>query len=152
MLDFSVHSKSINRFLYTPYSSYHSKATKKAFIKAELMRCVRNSSSLELFQETCIRFHHHLRLRGYPEMFLAEEFKQVSYGDRSKLLSISKNAERKATKQPHQDAYFKLEGNSVYNGFPWKSQLEGEVVKGIGTRVTWQLPPSLGKKLVRASL
>src|SRR5690606_21796845 len=51
IFDLSVYTKSMNKFLYIPFASYHSKAMKKAFIKAELIRYVRNSSSLISFQE-----------------------------------------------------------------------------------------------------
>ena len=52
VLQFSTFQKPLNKYLYIPFESFHSSSNKKAFIKGELMRYVRNSSSFNSFCET----------------------------------------------------------------------------------------------------
>ena len=43
----STFQKPLNKYLYIPFESFHPTSNKKAFIKGELMRYVRNSSTFE---------------------------------------------------------------------------------------------------------
>lgn len=81
-LDISVHQKTLNKYLYLPYHSFHNPLMKKAFIQTELQRYVRNSSSLELFLDISKKFYTRLRNRGYPAEFLRKTFAIVRYEKR----------------------------------------------------------------------
>ena len=87
-IDTSVYQKPLNRYLYIPYSSFHSKVQKTAFIKAELLRYIRISSSRLDFLKIRRLFYWRLRLRGYPKAFLLEIFDHLKYQDRSKHLIL----------------------------------------------------------------
>ena len=70
-LQFSTLQKPLNKYLYIPFESFHPSDNKKAFIKVELMRYARNSSSFKSFSETRDKFWKRLRVRGYPFSFFA---------------------------------------------------------------------------------
>ena len=98
MLQFSTFQKPLNKYLYIPFESFHPSSNKKAFIKGELMRYARNSSSFKSFSETRDRFWKRLRLRGYPFAFLLPLFREIRYSDRKKwLLQKAKNRSQRAT-------------------------------------------------------
>ena len=98
MLQFSTFQKPLNNYLYIPFESFHPSSNKKAFIKGELMRYARNSSSFKSFSETRDRFWKRLRLRGYPFAFLLPLFREIRYSDRKKwLLQKAKNRSQRAT-------------------------------------------------------
>ena len=65
-----------------PFESFHPSSNKKAFIKGELIRYARNSSSFASFAETREKFWRRLRLRGYPFRFLLPLFRAIRYSDR----------------------------------------------------------------------
>ena len=73
-LQYSTFQKPLNKYLYIPYESFHPASNKKAFIKGELMRYARNSSTFHSFSETRVLFWKRLRLRGYPARFLLPIF------------------------------------------------------------------------------
>lgn len=86
-LQFSTYQKPLNKYLYIPFESFHPASNKKAFIRGELMRCTRNSSTIKVFSETREKFWKRLRLRGYPVGFLLPLFREVKYSNRTKWLS-----------------------------------------------------------------
>lgn len=86
-LHFSTFQKPLNKYLYIPFESFHPGSNKKAFIRGELMRYTRNSSTFEAFSETRAKFWKRLRLRGYPIRFLLPIFREVKYSNRSMWLS-----------------------------------------------------------------
>ena len=55
-LQFSTFQKPLNKYLYIPFESFHAASNKRAFIKGELMRYNRNSSSAEAFCDTRQKF------------------------------------------------------------------------------------------------
>ena len=98
VLQFSTFQKPLNKYLYIPFESFHPSSNNKAFIKGELMRYARNSSSFKSFSETRDRFWKRLRLRGYPFAFLLPLFRKIRYSDRKKwLLQKAKNRSQRAT-------------------------------------------------------
>ena len=98
VLQFSTFQKPLNKYLYIPFESFHPSSNNKAFIKGELMRYARNSSSFKSFSETRDRFWKRLRLRGYPFAFLLPLFLEIRYSDRKKwLLQKAKNRSQRAT-------------------------------------------------------
>ena len=76
-LQFSTFQKPLNKYLYRPFKSLHLSSNKKAFIKGELMRYARNSSSFNSFYETREKFWKRLRVRGYPFSFLLTLFREI---------------------------------------------------------------------------
>ena len=72
-LQFSTFQKPPNKYLYIP-ESFHPSSNKKAFIKGELRRYVRNRFSFNSFYETRKKFWKRLRVRGYPYRFLLPLF------------------------------------------------------------------------------
>ena len=86
VLQFSTFQKPLNKYLYIPFESFHPSSNKKAFIKGELMRYVRNGSSFNSFYETREKFRKRLRVRGYPFRFLLSLFREIRYSDRKKWL------------------------------------------------------------------
>ena len=87
VLHFSTFQKPQNKYLYIPYESFHPSSNKKAFIKGELMRYARNSSSFKSFSETGKKFWKRLRVRGYPFRFLLPLFREIRYSDRKRWLN-----------------------------------------------------------------
>ena len=73
------YQKSLNRYLYIPYNSYHPTHSKRSFIKAELIRYVRLSSKLSDVLEIKSRFFNRLWNRGYPKWFLLDVFLEVHF-------------------------------------------------------------------------
>ena len=47
VLQFSTFQKPLDKYLYIPFESFHPSSNKKAFIKGELMKYARNSSSYQ---------------------------------------------------------------------------------------------------------
>ena len=88
-IQFSTHQKALNKYLYIPFCSYHPKDSKTGFIKAELIRYVRNSSTYLAFSDIARKFFLRLRLRGYPPRYLVWVFSKVHYRNRSKYLEDS---------------------------------------------------------------
>lgn len=86
VLDIAVHQKLLNTYLYIPFSSYHPLAMKRGFVKGELIRYVRLSSSAVEFRRVQKLFWHRLRARGYPASLLRTVFAQVPYTDRPRYL------------------------------------------------------------------
>ena len=66
VLQFSTFQRPLNKYLYKPFESFHPSSNKKAIIKGDFMRYVRNSSSFNSFYETREKFWKRLRVRGYP--------------------------------------------------------------------------------------
>ena len=86
VFDTRVHQKSMNLYLYLPYNSFHTEATKRSFIQTELMRYIRNSSDIKEYIELKHTFWQRLRDRGYPSSFLLPIFNTIYYSDRSYFL------------------------------------------------------------------
>jgi hypothetical protein len=74
-----VFQKALNSYLYIPWSSCHSDASKRAWVKGELIRYVRISSKSEDFKKVQQLFLSRLRARGYPGRWLRKVFSEVSY-------------------------------------------------------------------------
>lgn len=82
IFDLRVHQKQLNLYLYISFRSFHTPATKRAFITTELTRYIRNSSSLRDYLDLKSLFYGRLRDRGYPPRFLDPLFDSIHYHDR----------------------------------------------------------------------
>jgi hypothetical protein len=86
LLDLKVHQKAMNLYLYIPYNSFHTAASKRSFIQGELMRYIRNTSSRDEYVKLKHVFYQRLRDRGYPAQLLKDIFNSIWYADRTYLL------------------------------------------------------------------
>jgi hypothetical protein len=91
ILSTRIYQKPLNKFLYIPPFSFHNKHIFKAFIKGELIRYVRFSSSQQDFEKIRCEFFLHLLARKYDVIYLLDVFRNVSYNDRNKYLIKKKD-------------------------------------------------------------
>jgi len=87
-ISFKLFQKPLNKYLYIPFSSSHPTATKKGWIKGELIRFRRNNSTYEDFLKSSHWFYLRLRRRGYPDWFLHNIFLNFKYQDRDSELKL----------------------------------------------------------------
>ena len=73
-LQFSTFQKPLDKYLNIPFDP---SSNMKAFIKGELLRYARNSSSFNSFYETREKFWKRLRVRGYPFNILLPLFHEI---------------------------------------------------------------------------
>lgn len=144
-LQTKVHQKELNKFLYVPFSSYHTREMKLSFIRTELMRFVRNSSRLDDYLHARLFFFDALRDRGYPHRFLVEAFSAVEYKNRHVYLGDP-------APRPPPDKILHLPLNPSLVGTSWRSLLTLTLTNGsrIAPTTAWTNPGSIGKSLVRA--
>ena len=91
-LRFRAFQKPLNKYLYIPFDSNHPVSVKRAFIKGELIRYVRNCSFKEDYDNLKSKFRVRLEVRGYPHWFFDQSGKDVHFRDRNKWLqSVSQN-------------------------------------------------------------
>ncbi|KNZ54479.1 reverse transcriptase [Puccinia sorghi] len=83
----SVYQKPSNAYQYIPWSSYHPPKVKLAFVKGELVRYARTSSTKEAYLNVSSLFYQRLRSRGYPIGWLRFAFRTVKWKDRQQLLT-----------------------------------------------------------------
>ena len=88
---FELYQKKLNKYLYLPFHSNHSLATKKGWIKGELIRLCRNNSKIDSFQKCVNLFFNRLRERSYPHDFIIAIYEQFSYNTRHSLLIMEEN-------------------------------------------------------------
>lgn len=85
-LDISLFQKPINAYFYIPWFSAHPVHLKSGFVKGELLRYIRNSSSFANYLLSKQLFYRRLRARGYPRNFLKPIFQSILYSSRESLL------------------------------------------------------------------
>ncbi|KAJ7451308.1 hypothetical protein FB451DRAFT_1051566 [Mycena latifolia] len=109
----SVYQKALNAYLYIPWISCHSEASKRAWIKGELIRYVRICSKEPDFANTRKDFAIRLRQRGYPGRWLQRVFKEIEYAvERPTALTSSEPAGSEDDSVPH---VLKLTHNPVWD-------------------------------------
>jgi hypothetical protein len=96
ILDTRLFVKKLNRFLYLPFTSAHPLPVKKGFIRGELIRIVRASSSFKLYLDDRAKFIAHLRVRGYPFRLIKDICQSVTYKQRQHWLQERKSGGKKA--------------------------------------------------------
>ena len=146
LLDTKTFNKTFSRFLYLPFTSFHPLSVKKAFIKGEAIRFLRNSSCVAFFREAIACFQRHLKNRGYPPRFVRKLLSTVSYNMRSSYL-LPKN---KVVVQDVPVVNLKLP--YVYASVLRPSDLVKfcEASLQCKVNVSWVTLPPLGQKLVRS--
>jgi hypothetical protein len=78
-LSYKLFTKPLNRFLYIPFFSFHSKSTLKGFITGELIRISTLSSNFTNFSDSANLFFTHLIARDYPSSFLHPLFQMSTW-------------------------------------------------------------------------
>lgn len=81
-LEYKTYQKNTNLYSYIQPNSCHPKSCKKGFIKGELLRYLRNSSTENAFLTSRLAFFIRLKSRGYKEPFLDPIFCSINYADR----------------------------------------------------------------------
>ena len=85
------YQKSLAKYIYLPLVSSHQYSIKKGFIKGELIRYIRNSSTFDDFQNIRQLFFQRLLRRGYNADFIHQIFRSVNYADRKEYLKDKVN-------------------------------------------------------------
>jgi hypothetical protein len=96
LLDTKLFRKPLNPYLYLPFSSDHPLHVKKGFIKGELIRIARASSTFELYFTDRDHFLKSLRARGYPFHLIEKVASQVTYDSRVRYLGGDRRAKASA--------------------------------------------------------
>ncbi len=156
-LDFKVHQKSINNYLYLPFDSEHPLEMKKGFIKTELIRYIRNCNNLSDYLTVRDLFIQRLSDRGYPHSFVVEILSKISYTSRGLYLN---NPKIKPIAQPSTlPVFFNLQFNSqteamknlikkAYQDWCLSQQYVSDFNLSLPKfMVTWSTRPSLRKLL-----
>ena len=116
-----TYQKPMNAYQYIPWSSYHPLHVKKAWIKAELLRHVRNCSELNSFLEIRKKFYLRLRARGYPHGFLNKVFLTVDYQNTRAFTLTGKTECTPTEKDKVETLIFKSTYNPLWEGTNMKT-------------------------------
>ena len=84
ILNYEIYQKPMNRFLYIPPTSCHPPHIFRSFIRGELQRYARLTSTQFKYARTKEKFFLRLSLRGYSHKWLREIFNSHSWIDRYK--------------------------------------------------------------------
>ena len=132
---------------YLPYRSFHPRSIKKAFIKGEAIRFLRNSTCAKDFQASISRFTKQLKHRGYPSFFIKMGLAGVDFSMRSHYL------------MPKTGATKKREGVVLVLPYDYSRFLSLKGILGVcvdelkvKVNVVWKPPASLSKLLIRSKL
>jgi hypothetical protein len=126
ILDLKVHQKQLNKYLYIPYTSYHTENSKLGFIITELQRYARNSSSRRDFIDIKKLFWTRLRARGFPSHLLTTQFKKVRYDERHLFIYGKKPGPQQGTSNTqaaHPVVYFTTTFNPLVKAINVKKLL-----------------------------
>jgi hypothetical protein len=106
-LSYSTFRKPGSSYAYLPHSSFHQKHTFAAWIKAELLRLLTHSSSLEIWIKDCNFFYKQLKSRGYPSCFLIDTFTGIKWSQKDTYIFPSPEtiAEKRRKKEQFFDKY-----------------------------------------------
>jgi hypothetical protein len=89
-LEIKTFQKKLNTYSYPRFNSTYTSVSKRGFIKGELIRYLRNSTSSRVFQRTCLLFKLRLIRHGYLPCFFNGIFKTVTWKDKSRYMVIKK--------------------------------------------------------------
>ena len=76
-----------NSYAYIPFTSFHGRHTFRGWVLAEILRLLTHSSSIATWRAEGQAFYHCLISRGYPRWFLDRVFREVTWAQRSEILS-----------------------------------------------------------------
>jgi hypothetical protein len=81
-----THQKPLNKYLYIPPFSFHSKGVFKGFIRAELVRYIVTNTDVHWYNCMVAKFRHRLLQRGYNPSVVDAAIASVSFDDRHTYL------------------------------------------------------------------
>jgi hypothetical protein len=150
-----VFQKPLNRYAYLPWKSYHTKAQKQGFIKAETLRYARICSSRKDFNHMKRLFTLRLQRRGYPLSVIHKVMNRVKWNHRIH------NLFRKKENKGLIPFLFKTEFNPIIEHRKMRGCLDAftrdlEKITGIPQtlkeRITicYSLPPTMHSLILRA--
>jgi len=90
IFDTRTYQKAMNLHLYVPFTSFQPVHQKIGLVKTELIRHIRNSSSIDDYIKSKIQFFRYLQARGYPSWFLKKVNSCALYKQRQEYLSSSR--------------------------------------------------------------
>jgi hypothetical protein len=96
----NLHQKSINRYMYSPKSSFVPPHQRTAFISNEVRRYAINCSTIEDWTHFTQLFVNRLNLRGYRNKLISDSISNLYYEDRKSFfekVSKQKNANQRST-------------------------------------------------------
>jgi hypothetical protein len=152
-INFKVHQKNLNKYLYMPFNSNHPKHIGKGIVKTELIRYIRNSSNRNDYIAIKKEFYQRLRDRGYPEHMLLNEFNnKIFYKDRRKYLDKIKHKNSEYNIVPFINTYcplmniFKINHTITLN---WTKIMDNENISNklnsIKPMVSWKMSNNILK-------
>lgn len=104
----SVYQKTLNRYAYLPFKSWHTPAMKSGFIKGEAIRYARLCSEKQDFTEILELFIFRLYKRGYPLPFIEKALSNIAWENRTEYL-IEKQKDKTIP------LLFKIKYNTAYS-------------------------------------
>ena len=86
-LDCKMFVKPLNRFLYIPRISMHTRSNQIALVRGGIIRCIVNNSSFADYLRSRDAFFTHVSARGIRLSVIKQGVKNLKYSDRASLLS-----------------------------------------------------------------
>jgi hypothetical protein len=143
-LKVSLHQKVHHKFAYMSWYSFHPQSSKLGFIKAELIRAVRNNSQAQTFHEYVPLFAKRLQARGYPFHIIKKAFAEVSYSQRRQYL-FGKSRKSKQDSR----IIFSVQYNPLSRAMNLRKILKEEwktVAESMAYDIDWIKPPMVAYK------
>jgi hypothetical protein len=132
-VDYRIHQKALNSYLYLPWTSFHPMASKLSFITAELLRYARNCSQKTDYLQVKRKFGMRLKHRGYPVQVINKAFNLIKYSKRyDQIFKQKNNAENLTASAP---LVFKTRYDSITRTIRWGTLLNPKPLLPEPTRV-----------------
>jgi hypothetical protein len=150
--------KTLNKYSYLPYHSFHTPSMKTGFIKGEAIRYAKSCSRRKDFNRMISLFTIRLQRRGYPLNFIKTSLKSVQYSQRNTYLNSTKNKNRRNTipflfkiLYNHITPHHFLRTNLDLYSHQIKSNIT-DLPTSLQQKITicYQLPPTLHKRILKA--
>ena len=137
----SLHRKQLNRYLYIPFHSQHTRACLRGWVYAEFLRITRACSTIPTWLDQLAAFSRLLRLRGYPLAFITNIRERVTFDQRSTLLSPRVGTKPSRT---HGKVILRTIYTTGVQSRHLNSTLRAHTSNGM---IAYMLEPSLGRRL-----
>ena len=137
-----IHRKGINKYLYIPFRSGHTRACLRGWVYAEVLRILRASGNGWVFREDCNFLRDKLVARGYPMQWIKTIFNRVQFVDRATHLCGNAKA-RIPDERPLAILRFEAQIPACKVSGIFAYEL------GFSPRLAWSYPPNLWRLLRR---
>ena len=84
-----LYRKSINRYLYIPFTSAHTRECLRGWVYGEFVRILRASGCFSAWKSDSLFFITCLCARGYPRIWIYLIYSRLHYGMRNNMLGVS---------------------------------------------------------------